>query len=115
MLSRRYRYDSRPPAFKFALATAILCGLLSYMLITELSSSRQLVEEYCSYGAVSERQLATCQTHVTANRVRSLDTPAARFALNGSSDASCGTGAGPFCTRILERRYLEEQAPPPGQ
>ncbi|MGH2947919.1 MAG: hypothetical protein ACRDPC_16995 [Solirubrobacteraceae bacterium] len=84
-------------------------------MIVELGAADQLVEDYCSFGAVSERQQETCQTHVTANHIRSIDTPAARFALDGSSEADCGASAGPFCADVLNRRYLEEQAPPPGQ
>ena len=64
-------------------------------------------------GAVSQRQLKTCQTHVSANHVRSIDTPASRFA-QGDSTAECGAGSGPFCQRVLDYRYLQEQQPPPG-
>jgi hypothetical protein len=115
VLSRHYRFDRRPPAFRFALASAVILGVVSYLAIVELSNDHRLVEDYCSFGSVSERQLETCRTHVTANRVRSIDTPAARFALDGSSDAACGAGAGPFCPRVRNRRYLEEQQPPAGQ
>lgn len=82
------------------------------MLIAELRYSDGLVGDYCSYGAVSDAQLTACESHVTANDVRSRDTPAARFAEDGSSDAVCGAGSGPFCQDVLDRRDLEEQAPP---
>ena len=114
VLAQRYRYDSRPPAFRFALAAAIVCGFFSYSVIVELGYADRLVEEYCSYGAVSQRQLDTCQTHVSANHVREIDTPASRFA-QGDSTAECGAGSGPFCQRVLDYRSLEEQQPPPGQ
>jgi hypothetical protein len=45
---------------------------------------------------------------VSANRVRSIDTPASRFA-QGDSTAECGSGSGPFCPRVLNDRYLREQ------
>jgi hypothetical protein len=114
VLSRRYRFDRRPPAFRFTLAVAIVGGVLSWMVIGDISSANQLVEDYCSYGAVSERQLETCQTHVSANHIRSIDTPASRFA-QGDSTAECSTGSGPFCERVLNYRSLREQEPPPGQ
>ncbi|HYV16259.1 MAG TPA: hypothetical protein VE972_09565 [Conexibacter sp.] len=115
VLSRRYRYGQRPPAFRLCIAAATVLGLFSYLMITELQYSDRMVGDYCAYGSVSEAQLASCKSHVTANDVRSRDTPAARFAENGSSDDVCGTGSGPFCQEVLDRRYLDEQAPPPGQ
>jgi hypothetical protein len=114
VLSRRFRSDRRPPAFRLTLTIAIVGGVLSWMVISDISSANQLAEDYCSYGAVTERQLATCQTHVSANHIRSIDTPASRFA-QGDSTAECGAGSGPFCERVLNDRYLQEQEPPPGQ
>ena len=114
VLAERYRHDSRPPAFRFSLATAIVGGFLSWMVITDVGHAHRLVEDYCSFGSMSERQLETCKTHVTANHVQSIHTPAARFALGGS-DENCGASSGPFCERVLNRRYVEDQEPPPGQ
>ena len=112
VLSRRYRSD-RPPAFRFTMTVAILGGVMSWLVISDISAANQLVEDYCSYGSVSERQLATCKTHVSANHIRAIDTPASHFAF-GDSTAECGAGSGPFCERVLNYRYLEEQQPPPG-
>jgi hypothetical protein len=81
-------------------------------VIVELGDADRLVEEYCSYGAVSQRQLETCQTHISANRVRSIDTPASWFA-QGDSTAECGAGSGPFCQRVLDYRYRAATTPGP--
>lgn len=115
ILAQRYRYDSRPPAFRFGLTIAIVGGVFTFFVVSDRQSAHQVVYDYCAYGSVSRRQLDTCQRHVTANYVRSIDTVAARFALSGSSDAECGDGAGPYCGRVISRRFTEEQAPPPGQ
>lgn len=114
VLSRRYQAGSRPPAFRLCVAATIVLGLFAYSVITELQYSHRLVSDYCAYGAVSDTQLASCKSHVTANDVRARDTSAARFADSGS-DAVCGGGSGPFCQAVLNRRSLEDQAPPPGQ
>jgi len=53
------------------------------------------VEAYCSYGAVSERQLAGCIDHVTENDFGDLNTEAARYG-RGEID-ECMADAGPFC------------------
>jgi hypothetical protein len=115
VLAQRYRYDSRPPVFRVALTIAILGGVFTFLVVSDRQSAHRVVYDYCAYGSVSQRQLGTCQSHVTANYVRSIGTVAAGFALSGSSDAECGAGAGPFCAQVINRRLLEDQAPPPGQ
>jgi hypothetical protein len=116
VLSRRHPFHRhRPPAFRFFIAATVVLGLLTYAVIGELQSSNRLVSDYCAYGSVSQAQLDGCKGHVSGNDVRSRDTPAARFAQSGSSDDVCGTGSGPFCARALDRRYVEDQEPPPGQ
>jgi hypothetical protein len=115
VLSRRYPYRHRPPVFRFFIATTVVVGFVTYAVIFELQSSGRLVSDYCAYGSVSQAQLDGCKRHVTANDVRSRDTPAAHFAQSGSSEDVCGAGSGPFCEQALNRRYVEDQAPPPGQ
>jgi hypothetical protein len=116
VLSQRHPvHRQRPPAFRFAIAATVVLGFLTYLFITELQASNRLVSDYCAYGSVSQAQLDGCKGHVTADDVRSRDTPAARFAQSDSSDDVCGAGSGPFCAHVLENRYLEDQQPPPGQ
>ena len=102
VLSHRYRNDSRPPAFRFALAIAIVGGFLSWTVITDISDAHRLVEDYCSFGAVSERQLQSCQTHVSANHIRAIDTPAS---ICTESEISCPL-------RSCGRRYFTSVACP---
>jgi hypothetical protein len=115
VLTRRYPHRGRPPAFRFWITAAFVFGIASYLMIMELQSSDRLVSDYCSYGAVSQAQLDGCKSHVTANEVRGRNTPAAHFAKSGSSDDVCGAISGPFCQRVLDGRYLEDQELPPGQ
>ncbi len=61
----------------------------------------RLVDDYCSYGAVSDAQFEGCKSHVTADEVRSRRTPAAVFAIE---EGACGGNAGPFCAAAVERR-----------
>ena len=114
MLAKRYRTGGRPPAFAFFVAVTIVLGFFSYSLVTEKESADRLVYDYCAFGSSSRRQLDSCQSHVTANEVRAEHTAAASFAM-GDSDSSCGDDSGPFCQQVLDRRSLEDQAPPPGQ
>jgi hypothetical protein len=114
VLYQRYDDRRRPPLFRFCVGVAIVMTLLSYMLVGERSRATRLVHDYCAYGSVSNAQLHGCETHVIANEVRNRDTPAARFAA-GDSTAVCGPGSGPYCEQVLQWRYAEAQAPPPGQ
>lgn len=57
--------------------------------------SRDPVEAYCSYGAVSEAQLDGCLDHVTEDDFANLDTHAAEYA-RGELD-ECLEDSGPFC------------------
>ncbi|MEA2275313.1 MAG: hypothetical protein QOC78_273 [Solirubrobacteraceae bacterium] len=113
VLFARYPRGARPPLATFLVAGAIVLGFFSYSMLTEWQSSDRLVGDYCAYGAVSHAQLDGCKGHVTANQVRARDTTAAHFAQRDVED--CGSGAGPFCEGVVDRRYLEDQQPPPGQ
>jgi hypothetical protein len=113
VLFSRYPSRARPPSASFAVAAAIMLGFFSYSMVTERRSADRLVNDYCSYGAVSVAQLAGCKSHVTANQVRDRDTPASHFAQRDSDE--CAEGSGPFCDDVVYRRGLEDQAPPPGQ
>jgi hypothetical protein len=63
---------------------------------------------YCSYGAVSDRQLEECEDNVSSSYVRSLNTDAARFA-EGQLER-CLSDAGPFCAQSLTSKREEEEA-----
>lgn len=106
------RGGGRRPLFTAAITIAIVLGMLSYSLFLEARSASRLVSDYCMYGAISEAQLHECKRHVTASHVKDLDTPAAEFA-EGDSSAECGAGSGPFCDDAVNRRLVEDQAPPP--
>ncbi len=87
---------------------AAVAGALGFVLlasggVVELAREEgvRLVDEYCAYGAVSDAQLEGCKSHVTADEVRELRTPAAVFAIE---EGACGGGAGPFCAEAVERR-----------
>ncbi|MGA7704461.1 MAG: hypothetical protein WB998_06140 [Solirubrobacteraceae bacterium] len=68
---------------------------------------------YCSYGAVSRAQLVECESNVSSDYIRSLDTNAARFA-EGQLE-SCLQDAGPYCAATKADKELEEEAPRPGE
>jgi hypothetical protein len=70
--------------------TAALACLLSFG-----GCGRDVVGDYCSYGAVSEAQLEGCVEHVTPEVVENYNTNAARYA-KGELNA-CLADAGPFC------------------
>jgi hypothetical protein len=60
------------------------------------------VVDYCTYGAVSVKQLEGCLYHLAADDIEPLDTPAASYAATGQGPggvgaADCGSDAGPFC------------------
>ena len=59
------------------------------------SDDGSLVDDYCSYGAVSEAQLEGCIEHVSVEDIDELDTNAAEFARGELDD--CRPDAGPFC------------------
>lgn len=80
----------RTGAYRATGASLIVLGLAG-CLADDLSST----EAYCSYGAVSTRQLAGCLDHVTPEDFEDRNTEAARFA-RGEADG-CGGGAGPLC------------------
>lgn len=90
----------------------IMLGIGVYMIDLERRYANRVVSDYCSYGAVSEAQIAGCTAHVSYRYVESSKSAAARFAIDGSSDAECGAGSGPFCERVLNYRYLEDQQTP---
>jgi hypothetical protein len=91
-------------------AVAIALGFGTYGILSARDSSRQVVAEYCAYGAVSQAQLEGCKDHVGFSDVEEANTPAARFAL-GSEEEECGSGSGPFCQAVSRRRRLEETQP----
>jgi hypothetical protein len=113
VLFARYPRGARPPLASFLVASAIVLGFFSYSMLTEWQTSDRLVGDYCAYGAVSRAQLEGCKSHVTANQVRARDTTASHFAQRDIED--CGEDSGPFCEGVVNRRYLEDQQPPPGQ
>jgi hypothetical protein len=94
-------------------ALVIAVGFGTYGVELERAATKRLIGDYCAYGAVSQAQLDGCKSHVTYDDVTHHETPAARFALDGSVDAVCGAGAGPFCHDVLDRRSSEDQRPPP--
>jgi hypothetical protein len=55
------------------------------------------IVDYCTYGAVSVKQLSGCIYHVAADDIEPLDTPAASYAATGQGAAECGRDAGSFC------------------
>jgi len=57
--------------------------------------SRDPIADYCAYGAVSEAQLAGCESHVEESDIDELDTNAAEYS-RGELD-ECLDDAGPFC------------------
>ena len=59
------------------------------------ADSDSVVEDYCSYGAVSQAQLDGCVDHVTEGEVNAYDTNAGRYA-RGELD-ECLEDAGLFC------------------
>jgi hypothetical protein len=91
---------------------AITLGFGVFLIDDERRSADRIVSDYCSYGAVSEAQLEGCKSHVSYRYVESSNTPAAQFAKGGSSEAECGSSSGPFCQRVLNYRYLDEQQTP---
>jgi hypothetical protein len=91
-------------------AVAIALGFGTYGILTVRDSSRQVVADYCAYGAVSQAQLDGCKDHVGFSDVEEANTPAARFALR-SVEEECGSGSGPFCEAVSQRRWLEEAQP----
>ena len=69
--------------------------------VVALSAALQpsTVQQYCSYGAVSEEQLAGCIAHASRSYVESLDTDAARYARDDFG--SCKANSGPYCSDRL--------------
>lgn len=53
------------------------------------------VAEYCAYGAVSDAQLAGCESHVEESDIDALDTNAAEYSRGNLNE--CLDDAGPFC------------------
>lgn len=108
----------RTPAEQYARRTAIVMTVVACVLAFGLwatedwrADSRQVVEDYCAYGAVSQAQLDGCIQHVTFGDVKGRETRAARFALGAVDEVSCGEGSGPFCASVDQRRWLEELEP----
>lgn len=74
----------RRPQRTTLLATLLVVGLVApAFLFPHGPSDRERVEAYCAYGARSAAQWRGCVDHVTIGQVRSRDTRAARFALDG--------------------------------
>jgi hypothetical protein len=61
----------------------LIIGLGATSLGCGGASDQERVEAYCAYAASSEAQWRGCVEHVTIKKVRSRNTPAADFALNG--------------------------------
>jgi hypothetical protein len=93
---------TRPSA---AVALGVLVTGIVFGLVAGVRGHNYVVD-YCSYGAVSEAQLAGCIDHVTADQVSALDTPAARSARD---ELGCGAGSGPFCAG---RGYVDPRIGP---
>jgi hypothetical protein len=55
------------------------------------------VQQYCSYGARSDLQLAGCVVHTSRAYVESLDANASRYARG--EIGSCLADAGPYCSQ----------------
>jgi hypothetical protein len=60
------------------------------------------VVDYCTYGALSVKQLERCLYHVAADDIEPLDTQAASYAATGQGPGGvgaqdCGSDAGPAC------------------
>lgn len=71
-------------------------ALLTSVIVVAAALQPTTVQDYCSYGAVSDFQLAGCVTHVPRSYVESLNTDAARY---GRADmGSCLADAGPYCS-----------------
>ncbi len=101
-----------PPAARYAVIVfAVCCGVFTYSTLTGWESAKELVSDYCSYGAVSEAQLDGCKSRVVAADIVDRDTPAARFA-NGSLDDVCGPTSGPFCQAVWDKRWTVEMSDP---
>ena len=99
-----------------AVGLTVCAGVLAFGLYgTEMarSDARQVVKDYCAYGAVSRAQLDGCVSHVSLSDVQGRHTPAARFALGSVDEVSCGADSGPFCAAVDERRVLEALEPEP--
>jgi hypothetical protein len=72
-----------------------------------------VIKWYCSYGAVSQAQLAECESKVSSKYIESLDTNAARFA-EGRLE-TCLQDGGPYCESARSEIEAAEQAPRPGE
>jgi hypothetical protein len=93
-------------------ALAIVTGGFTVLLYSGWDSAKDRVSDYCSYGAVSEAQLAGCRSNVVEADIVKRNSPAAHFAY-GSADSECGASSGPFCQAVLDRRALLAQQPDP--
>jgi hypothetical protein len=73
---------------------ALAASVFALVGCTEIGG-RDLVTEYCRYGAVSQAQLDGCVDHVTEADVRSRQTHASQYAFGDLK--RCLRDAGPFC------------------
>lgn len=106
-------YDAFPLNRFLALSAPliVICGLL-FVSIFEYPDARDwgknLVGNYCAWGAANNRQFEGCVNHVTLEQVERLNTPAAKFAKD--SESRCGEARGVYCP-LVEAGYDEAIGP----
>jgi hypothetical protein len=89
-------------------AIALTCALSAVATLGDSQYRDRVVSDYCAYGAASQAQLEECRANVSYDQVRSANTRAASFALDGT-DTSCDAGAGPFCQPVATKRDIDNQ------
>ena len=93
LLAARWAIKSPTPDDSKAM---LAVALITAVIVVAAGLQPTTVQDYCSYGARSDLQLAGCVTHVSRPYVESLDTNAARYARG--EIGSCLADAGPYCS-----------------
>jgi len=94
-----------------AIVFAVVVVLVGWQTGSDVQSHG--ITYYCSYGAVSQAQLAECEEHVSSSSINLLHTNAARFARGELEE--CLEDSGPFCAQEQTYKEEEAEAPRPGE